>query len=171
MTHDRIEVAEKHLDRMHSFFGRIDAKLTAVASWLFVQLAVVALNTKWDDLSHTQVWVPFFGYAICSSVAARYLWKCIFPESKGGDSSLIYFGEIARRTEANFIKEYRAMTTDQLLDDLAGQIWRNAEIVRDKYQSVQSGIRWTTAAMGFELTTLTLIGWLHHTLPHLPGGG
>jgi hypothetical protein len=42
VTVDRIDLAERHLDRMSSFHPRIDAKVATVAAWLSVELAVVA---------------------------------------------------------------------------------------------------------------------------------
>lgn len=166
---NRLDVAERHLDRMNSFHPRIDAKVTAMAAWLSVELAVIALNTKLDDLRNTYVWLPFAIYAAASGTSAFFLWKCVFPNTRGGASSLTYFAEIARRDQADFVRDYKAVTEAQLLDDLSGQIWRNAEIVCDKYRAVQWAIRSATLSLAFLVVTLIATSFVHQSLPRISG--
>jgi hypothetical protein len=165
MSLNRIEAAERHLDRMNSFHPRIDAKMTAVAAWLSVELAVIGLNTKLADLSHTFVWLPLATYIACSAVAGFFLWKCVFPETHGGKASLTYFAEIAKRDQADFVREYKVVPEDQLLDDLAGQIWRNAEIVCDKYYAVQWAVRFAVLSLFFLVITVIGTSIVHQALP------
>ena len=151
---DRLELAERQLDRMQSFYPRIDTKVTAVAAWLSIEVAVAALNTKLGDLKVAYVWVPFAIYIITTAFSARYLWQCVFPDQRGGNGSLIYFGAIAERTEGNFRNEFKAVSEAKLLDDVIGQVWRNAEIVCAKYTAVQNSIRWATGSMAALIATL-----------------
>ncbi|HEX8554827.1 MAG TPA: Pycsar system effector family protein [Sphingomonas sp.] len=166
---DRLGFAERQLDRVHSFFPRIDAKVTAVAAWLSIEVAVAALNTKLDDLSVAYVWVPFSVYVLASAASAARVWQCVFPDSKGGQGSLIYFGAIAGRTEGAFRNEFKAIGETDLLDDVIGQVWRNAEIVCAKYTAVQSSIRWLTISLAALVATLIATSILHHSLPSFPG--
>lgn len=167
---DRLALAERQLDRMQSFFPRIDAKVTAVAAWLSLEAAVIALNTKLADLHVTYVWVPFAAYMLTTAVAATKVWECVFPHSKGGQGSLIYFGAIADRTEGSFRNEFKTASETSLLDDVIGQVWRNAEIVCAKYKAVQSAIRWSTLSLGGLIASLIATSILHGALPALPGG-
>lgn len=170
MNLNRIDLADRHLDRMNSFHPRIDAKVTTVAAWLSVELAVVALNTKLVDLKATYVWLPFVIYVLCSAIAAFFLWQCVFPDTRGGAASLTYFAEIAKRDQADFVRDYKAASEAALLDDLSGQIWRNAEIVCDKYRAVQWAIRFATGSLASVIVTLIATSIVHETLPKLPGG-
>lgn len=49
----------------------------------------------------------------------------------------MYFGEIAKRTEVDFIEKYGSAPEEQLKRDLLGQVWRNAEIVTAKYRHLK----------------------------------
>jgi hypothetical protein len=167
---DRLALAERQLDRMQSFFPRIDAKVTAVAAWLSVELAIAALNTKLGDLRVAYVWVPFAAYVLASAFSASRIWQCVFPDQKGGQGSLIYFGAIAGRTEGGFRREFNAATEAELLDDVIGQVWRNAEIVCAKYSAVQSSVRYATISLGALIATLVATSLQHHALPSFPGG-
>lgn len=166
---DQLALAERQLDRMHSFFPRIDAKVTAVAAWLSIELAIAALNVKLPDLKVSYVWVPFAAYVILSGLAGFDVWQCVFPDRRGGQRSLIYFGAIADRTQGDFEKSFKAISEADLLDDVLGQVWRNAEIVCDKYKAVQRAIRWATASLAALLATLIATSILHHSLPTFPG--
>ena len=167
---DRMALAERQLDRVQSFFPRVDTKVTAVAAWLSVEVAIAALNTKIGDLGMAYVWVPFAVYVLTSAVSIAYVWQCLFPDPKGGQGSLIYFGAIASRTEGSFRNEFKAATESELLDDLIGQIWRNSEIVCAKYAAVQSAIRWATASLAALVAVVLATSILHKALPSFPGG-
>ena len=94
----------------------------------------------------------------------------MFPDTWGGMGSLVYFAGIAARAEAEFRRDYLALTDDELLDDLAAQIWRNAEIVCDKYRAVQAAIRWATLSLLLLIATLIGTSLIHQALPRLTGG-
>jgi hypothetical protein len=167
---DRLALAERQLDRMQSFFPRIDAKVTAVAAWLSIEVAVAALNTKLDDLDVAYVCVPFGAFVLASGASAARVWQCVFPDRKGGQGSLIYFGAIADRTEGAFRNAFKAATETEMLDDVIGQVWRNAEIVCAKYTAVQSAIRFATISLAALITTLVATSIQHQALPSFPGG-
>lgn len=163
----RLELAERQLDRIQAFHPRIDAKVAAVAAWLLVEIGVVAANTKLEDLKLSVVWIPLAAFMLCSAVSGTALWKCLFPDQRGGASSLIYFARIAARTEANYIRECHAATDASLLDDFLGQIWRNSEIVCDKYRRVSRAIKFATYSLGAMLIQVVAVSFVHNTLPIL----
>lgn len=159
------EIAGKQLDRVLGFFPRVDAK----ASFLFAMntgiLALLVLNLQLGDL---KVW--FLAGPAVVAVAlliASYLfvYRCTFPHLKGGAGSLIYFREIAKRTEANFVSEFLQLNDQELARDLSGQIWRNSEILKTKFDSMK---------IAFVLTAIALIPWvgflLGAALLHSPAG-
>ena len=66
-------------------------------------------------------------------VAYQSLLVC-FPHPDGGQSSLVYFREIAKLREADYLDRYLVLSEDDLRKDVAGQIWRNSQIVAAKFK-------------------------------------
>jgi hypothetical protein len=144
------EVAEKQLDRILSFFPRVETK----GSFLFALntglLALLALNLRVEDFGFWFLVMPAICVFLIMSASLYFLYRCSFPSLKGGHDSLIYFREIAKRTEAKFIEEYVAQKDDAHVRDLLGQIWRNSEILKMKYDAIK---------IAFVLSAVALIPW------------
>ena len=132
MTKSTKDVAEKQLDRVLSFFPRVEAK----ASFLFAlntgMLALLVLNLRLDDFLVWFLVIPAVGFILIVAASLYFIYRSGFPSLKGGASSLIYFREIAKRTEAKFIDEFVAQNDDAHTRDLLGQVWRNSEISEDE---------------------------------------
>ena len=142
--------AERQLDRVLSFFPRVDAK----GSFLFALdtglLALLALNLQPEDFRVWFLIVPAISVLLIVGTSLYFLYRCSFPWLKGGADSLIYFREIAKRTEAKFIDEFIAQTDNAHTRDLLGQVWRNSEILKMKYDAIK---------ISFVLSALALIPW------------
>ncbi|MGA9891003.1 MAG: Pycsar system effector family protein [Xanthobacteraceae bacterium] len=143
------ETAEKQLDRIMGFFPRVDAK----GSFLFAlntgMLAFLFLNLRPTDLNAWFLALPA-GVAIVTLAASLInLYRSAYPSLKGGAESLIYFREIAKRTEAKYIDAFTKQT-DAYVRDVMGQVWRNSEILTIKYDAVK---------LAFILTAFTIIPW------------
>ena len=63
---------------------------------------------------------------------------------------MIYFREIAKRTEAKFIDEFMAQSDDAHIRDLLGQAWRNSEILKMKFDAIK---------IAFILSAIALLPW------------
>ncbi|MGY3590140.1 hypothetical protein ACVIGB_010277 [Bradyrhizobium sp. USDA 4341] len=150
-TATNVEVATKQLDRVLSFFPRVESK----ASFLFAVdaalLGVLAVNVQKEDFS---IW-----YAALAAISASaffclslyFVYRCIFPSLAGGHASLIFFREIAKLREPEYLQAIKSVTDDQLLDDLLGQVWRNSEILGKKFDHIK---------IAFVLTGTGLLPWL-----------
>ncbi|MGB6659151.1 MAG: Pycsar system effector family protein [Xanthobacteraceae bacterium] len=117
------ETAEKQLDRIMGFFPRVDAK----GSFLFAlntgMLAFLFLNLRPTDLNAWFLALPA-GVAIVTLAASLInLYRSAYPSLKGGAESLIYFREIAKRTEAKYIDAFTKQT-DAYVRDVMGQVSR-----------------------------------------------
>jgi len=133
----RLEAAERQLALIQSFHPRIDTKVSAIFAISSVQIAVATLNVSISDLSKWWVAIPA-GVFVCLAIGIHWmLYQCTYPHLTGGTKSLTYFGEIAKRTEYDFVKEYLSLSASDLYHDLAKQIWRNSEIVSAKYRSLK----------------------------------
>jgi hypothetical protein len=128
-----LEVYERQLDRIHSFFPRIDTKVSALFAISSGQVAIATLNLTPNDLKHWWIAITFVVFLIAVIVVFVNLYRCSYPHLKGGNSSLIYFNEIAKLREAEYIEKFGTLTVNNLKSDLSGQIWRNSEIVSLKY--------------------------------------
>ncbi len=150
MTKSTKDAAEKQLDRVLSFFPRVEAK----GSFLFAlntgTLALLALNLRLDDVLVWFLVVPAVGFILLVAASLYFIYRSSFPSLKGGASSLIYFREIAKRTEAKFIDEFVAQKDDAYTRDLLGQVWRNSEILKMKYDAMK---------VAFILSAIALIPW------------
>jgi hypothetical protein len=163
-----LDIAEAQLNRTHAFFPRIDAKFAGLLAIASGQVAILAVNLRPADLAlwFIDVFASLFALAILATGVQLFL--CAEPHLKGGGGkSLYYFGTIAQRTEADFIKAFRAATNEERLDDALAQVWRNSEIVAAKFNH----LKWATilvvlAAAPWSAALLSL-SLLHHALPSL----
>lgn len=144
------DVAERQLDRVLGFFPRIDTKASALFAISSAELAVAAVNMQLDDFKSWYIAIPASGFFLLVAVVFVLLYKCAYPHLDGGTNSLIYFREIAKLTEADYVRRYTSYVHSERLNDLSGQIWRNAQIASLKFQY----LKWGTIAL-----MLSLIPW------------
>ena len=149
-TNLSVEHYQHQLDHVHHFFPRIDSKVTALFAVASGQIAVAAINLSANDLARWWISIPLVVFLAIICVSLGNLYRCAYPHLTGGNASLIYFGEIAKLRESEFITKFGALTEDELKSELAAQIWRNSEIVNMKYRYLRYS---TIAAM------LSLIPW------------
>jgi hypothetical protein len=108
---DERKEARDQLTLVLSFFPRVDAKASAILAINTGMLAVLASNAP--PLLTLSVF-SCISAGIAVAVIAGSLWflyRVAFPVLHGGHRSLIYFREIARRTEASFIEEFLGQTS------------------------------------------------------------
>jgi len=142
--------AKDQLDLVLSFFPRVDTKAsvvlavdTGMAGYLATRLSVSTLMLSW------QLLIPLVAFVLIG-LSFWHLYKVAFPNLKGGNQSLVYFREIAKRTEAKFIDEFMAQKDDAYVKDLLGQAWRNSEILTEKFNHLQ---------LAFLLMAAAIIPW------------
>lgn len=145
-----LEALERQLDRTHQFFPRIDAKVSALFAIVSGQIAVVALNLNPTDLTKWWIVVPLAAFFLAACWVVINLYRCAYPHLEGGNASLFYFNEIAKLRESEYIDRITGITEVEHCADVAGQVWRNSEIVSAKYGYLKSA---TVTAM------LSLIPW------------
>ena len=145
-----MDVYERQLDRIQQFFPRIDAKVSALFAVASGQIAVAAFNLSVNDLKLWWVSIPLTAFLLIISWALFNLYRVAYPHLEGGNSSLVYFNEIAKLRESEYITKLGAISDEELKADLAGQIWRNSEILARKYRYLKVA---TIAAM------LSLVPW------------
>jgi hypothetical protein len=142
--------ARDQLTLVLSFFPRVDGKLSTLLAVDTGMLA--ALSASVPSLLKVSAWMALGPVITTVLIVASYiyLYKGAFPYVKGGQGSVIYIAEIAKRTEAGFIEEYCKRTPEALRRDILAQIWRNSEILTAKYRCLK---------VSFVCTALSAIPW------------
>lgn len=154
------EALERQLDRLQGFFPRIDSKASALLAITFAQIAAGALNLSADDFKKWWITAPavFFGLSVAGVLINLY--RCAYPHLDGGHGSLIYFTKIAELRESEYVERITTVKRAEFRSDLAGQIWRNAEILTCKYRYLKNAtialllsvVPWTMLVIATSLT-------------------
>ena len=145
-----LTIANEQLNRVLDFFPRGEAKASVVLAVDTGMLALLAINAP---PIRALEWYMLFAVipVLLTTLSIIHLYQGAFPKLKGGPQSLVYFREIANRTESKFIEEFKAQTTDAYINDVLGQVWRNSEILTEKFDH----LRWA-----FTFLALSIVPWI-----------
>lgn len=150
MNPDNAKNSMELLKLILGFFPRVDTRLSVIFAVNTGMLAILVTNApgikEFTWLSGT----PFVATIICLTVSIVFWYRATFPQLKGGHASLVYFKEIAKRTEQKFIDEFKQQTEEQWLHDVLGQTWRNSEILTAKFKALK---------ISFIFLAVALIPW------------
>jgi hypothetical protein len=133
-----IDLAREQLNRVLGFFPRVDAKISVLLGVDIAMLALLAGKAPLKELqwNSTPSLVAFLALALIA-LSLVFLYQASFPRLGGGRSSLLYFREIAKRKEGAFIDEFSEQTEEAFLKDVLAQVWRNSEILKQKYDYIK----------------------------------
>ncbi|MFY9619724.1 MAG: Pycsar system effector family protein [Pyrinomonadaceae bacterium] len=129
-----IDLARDQLNRVLGFFPRVDAKISVLLSVDIAMLALLASRAPIKELTWNSLpaWVAILSLALIA-LSLIFLYQASFPRLLGGQRSLLYFRGIVRRKESEFIDEFTQLSDEDYLRDILSQIWRNSEILKQKY--------------------------------------
>lgn len=155
-TDKHIEQANKQLDRVLGFFSRLDAKHSVVLAVDTSMLAVlVARAPALSTFSWSLAVAPGLAVLLIAT-SYWFLYAGTSPALDGGQQSLIYFREIARRTESKYVDAFIAVSDEDYLRDLLGQVWRNSEILTQKFSHLSKALLFLALAVIPWLAALAL---------------
>lgn len=152
----RVEAAKFQLILVLGLFPRVDTRASVLLGVNLGMLAFLASNVpgspqlRWYLLYPSVPAVSLIGYSLYQ------LFYCAFPQLQGGSSSLIFFGEIAKRRESEYIDEFLKQSVPAYVKDLTAQTWRNAEILTLKYRHLKRAFVGMSLAIPFWVATLVL---------------
>jgi hypothetical protein len=128
----RFETAKFSLNLVLGFFSRVETKISVVLAIDTAMLAVLTSNLPTPDRFQ---WRMAIGIVAVVLIARSYwcLFRAGFPNLEGGTTSLIYFREIAKRKEREFIIDFSEQTEEEHLTDVLRQVYRNSEILTQKF--------------------------------------
>lgn len=164
---ERLNFALIHLDRTQAFHGRIEARV-AVLLALNVAMASVTVTNLPSKVLHTCVAIPGIASLALMGTALFFLMLVSYSHlATKSQPSLLYFGDIARLSSDEFMRQASVATFDALTDDALCQIWRNSEIVSAKFRRTQRAFYLTCAAVTLWLVFLMLVTVQTGALPML----
>jgi hypothetical protein len=147
MDHKHLsEAAASQLDRVLAFFPRADAKGSVLLAVDTGMLAVLASNSPPSASFDWWILIALLPLLLLG-ISLWHLYMGAFPSLKGGHDSLIYFREIAKRTESRFIDEWVTLSEEAHLKDLLSQAWRNSEILKTKFDHISAAFNWMALAI------------------------
>lgn len=163
----RLEIAERHLANIQSFYPRVDARVGAIFAISSAQLAVAAVNISLPDFHSAVVVTAAIGLLLASAVVQSGLYLCTFPKLVGGSKTTSFFGHIAKLGEADFTSQYESMSVEDFHDDLTRQIWRSSQILAEKYYWLKVSSIALAAATASWLTLLVSVSLIAGKVPVL----
>jgi hypothetical protein len=157
MEHKHLaEVAAEQLNRVLAFFPRADAKGSVLLAVDTGMLAVLASNCPPVSAFDWWMLLPLLPLVLLA-ISLFHLYLGAFPSLKGGEESLVYFREIAKKREQPFIETFTAQTEAAYIQDLLGQVWRNSQILTTKFDHISSAFNWMALAIVPWLGSLVLV--------------
>ncbi len=142
--------ARQQLDLVLSFFPRVEGRLSLLLSINLGMLALLSVNAP--PLRDWQVAFVFVAIPVLLiGVSLSHIYQGFFPQLDGGKDSLIYFREIAARTESKFIEDFKTQGDQAYVNDILGQVWRNSEILKEKFDHLRSA---------FTLLAWAILPWI-----------
>ena len=135
-TNDSIAAARDQLNRTLGFFARVDGKASVILAIDTSMLALLATRSApYSNLGW--VWLPISIALLGLAINLWNVYKEGFPSLDGGEESLLYFREIAKKSEVNYVGAWTDLSDERYVKDLLGQIWRNSVILRKKFDHVR----------------------------------
>ncbi len=141
-----LSACKDQLTLVLDFFPRVDAKASVI---LAVDTGMVGYLAAHLPPFESVQWWEYLAPSLVMALLTLSLWhlyKGAFPTLEGGNESLVYFREIARRTESKFIDEFMAQDERAYMKDILGQAWRNSEILTKKFNHLKCSFPFSPAA-------------------------
>ena len=173
----KIEIATQTLDRNIGFVTNCDNKTSIVLATFGVLLAIILTNEGSNEIFNIMkaciatktfcsiLYLLCFAGAIFSMVLGMFNLGSVLvaktsEEAIGrkDENSRIFFAGIRKNGDYNtYHQKFRAMSKEDLLNDLIEQIYINADIASVKYATYNRGLRRTIVGFIF-FVALLLIG-------------
>lgn len=143
-------MAKDQLGLVLSFFPRVDSKISLLVGIDIAMLAYLASKTPPFSSWEAKLLFALIP-VILLSVSLWHLYLASFPQLEGGRDSLVYFREIATRAEGKYLEDFKKQTPEFHVNDLLGQVWRNSQILKEKFHHLK---------LAFQLLGWAILPWL-----------
>lgn len=142
----RLQTAQWVIERQLAWIAAADAKVAVVIA---VDTAMIAaLATAFAAAKTPTPWAITLSLmaGLFTVVAMACAAASLLPRTSGPQSSLLYFGTVAKSLPADYVEAFSKARVDELLKDWALQIHRNAEIAARKHLLVRRAVGWSFSA-------------------------
>ncbi len=156
-TQQQLDLARDQLSRVLNFFPRLETKHSVVLALDTGMLAFLAAHVASVSAMQTTTGVAVGLTLFCLGKSLWHLYHSGRPLLDGGHRSLIYFREIAVLEENEYIDAFTTVGEKDLLRDLLSQVWRNSEILTEKFAQLDRALRFTLLAIVPWLFAITLL--------------
>lgn len=135
-SNERLNHARWSLERQLAWIAAADAKVGVVVTLHLAMLG--GLGAAYTAAITKTAWMHGSSLAYCGVALFSLIFSvlALWPRTRGPKKSMLYFGCIAEMTCEDYADAFQKKSDDDLLEDLAEQIHRNAEIARDKHKRV-----------------------------------
>jgi Family of unknown function (DUF5706) len=142
---ERMESAKWLFERTLGWIATADVKVGVTVAIDTAMLGGLAAVYTASDVASRTHWANAFAIAATASMVIAMFCAAMaaIPRMLGPVSSMIFFGRIAERTQADYVDEYQKLSSTAFLEDLTVQIHRNAQIATAKHQWVRKGLTWS----------------------------
>jgi hypothetical protein len=158
---NRIEIAEKTLERTIGFVNSCDTKASIVLALVGILLTVIStelptyiVSTKGkDDFQNSVIFMLFIACTVLSflfiAIATAFLISVLFGRLNSSGNSNIYFGNIKSYNLDDYKKRIKYLTDCNYERDLIEQIYINARICSKKYRKFNISLVFLAIGMVF----------------------
>lgn len=161
-TQERLEAAEKTLDRLLDWVGRSDTKFSVV---LGVDTGMLGfLATSAPARPNLAAVIIAAASALLLALSLFFVYRGLYPRTKGPSGSLAYFGSIANVEREDLKASFLDRPVEDHLDDVLDQIHRNSEIVSLKFKA----LRWSYRCLLLSTIFWTVALYLFGAIPAIP---
>lgn len=145
---DRLPTAQWILERNLAWIAAADAKVAIIVTINTAMLGGLAGTFGWTD-AHRTCWAYLAGLVafLLSGTGVFCAAMAMFPRTNGPKQSLLFSVPVAGMPLSDYQAALRDRTDDQLLEDFAGQVHRNAEIAKSKFEWVRLAMIWSFLGM------------------------
>ena len=153
----KLAAAQSQLNLVLGFFGRVDTKLSVVLGINLALLGVLFTKILSTEKISILSLVAAGVFVILVTLSFVQLYRGSFPTLEGGHASIVFFREIQKKSEAEFIRAYRETTAEALAEDYLGQAWRNSKILTMKFDRLKSSyvlMAWAILPWAFTIISL-----------------
>lgn len=141
---DRLTTAQWILERNLAWIAAADAKVAIIVTINVAMLGGLAGTFGWSD-AHRSYWA--YGACIMAAILSGSGVFCaamaMFPRTDGPKLSLLFSVPVAGMTLPDYQEALKIRSDEQLLEDWSGQVHRNAEIAKRKFEWVRGAMIWS----------------------------
>ena len=158
---DRLHTAQWVLERNLAWIAAAEVKVGVIVAIDTAMLGGLGAAFSEADGSARTHWAWFFSIAtvICLGSGLFCAAMAVLPRISGPEKSLLFFGRVGLSDGAEYVRNLRAATDADLLEDWTAQIHRNAQIACDKFAWVRKSMWWSfLSVLPWFPAIITLLG-------------